>query len=739
MPDSSTIKSRSGTLLSVYHFIFAILYLLLIAGFDRSAFAQPIPDNDNFAARIPLYGTNVTAGGSNVGATVEPNEPDPSFSAAKSVWWTWTAPVSGYVTLTTAGSTFDTMLTVFSGTDLTNLNLIAYNDTETNTSQVHFNATAGTAYQIDIDGADGPSGTISLHLTIGPLQTPPPNDSFNNRITIAGTHLSNVTGSNAGATREPGEPFHCDDVGGKSVWWTWTAPSSGWLTLTTSGSSFDTLLAVYTGNSVSNLTFIAGNDEDPTSQFGLISRVTCNVISNTTYQIAVDGFDDDSGSVRLQLDLGNPITPPANDNFTNRTLISGSSISVTASNIGAAFEAIGADFEAGEPEHAVTFGGKSVWWTWTAPSSGRVTLSTSNSTFDTILAVYTGDALTNLAFVAANDEDFLSPDGLTSRVNFNATSGTTYQIAVDGFDGDSGVIKLRLTMGSLLPVPANDHFENRVLLSGSNPTASGSTLGGTFEINEPLHNNSYGGKSVWWQWISPGPGIVTIDTIGSDFDTLLAVYTGSSLSNLTTIASDDESGGNYTSRVTFYTKAGVTNQIAVDGYDCDSGTVSLHIAFTPASYSLTLVTNPSSYGTINIDPGPDQDGKYAPDSVVTLVATALEPGTDFSSWTGTSLTNNPLSIGMNSNKTITGNFFFPPPKLKPLPGQTKQTIQAEGFRLLLSGPASFPYAYAVESSTNLTTWTSLVTNQFTSSQSSEVQDFNASNSPTLFYRARRLQ
>jgi hypothetical protein len=227
------------------YFSIVIFHVLLLA--VRSAEAA-IPENDNFGARIPLYGTNVTVAGSNVGATVEPNEPDPSFMAGKSVWWTWTAPVNGYVTVTTAGSTFDTMLTVFSGTDLTNLNLVAYNDTETNTSQVHFNATAGTAYQIDVDGADGPSGSISLHLTLGPPQGPPLNDNFNNRITIAGTRLSNVTGSNVGATREPGEPFHCDEVGGKSVWWTWTAPSSGTLTLTTSSRTFETMFAVYTCN-----------------------------------------------------------------------------------------------------------------------------------------------------------------------------------------------------------------------------------------------------------------------------------------------------------------------------------------------------------------------------------------------------------------------------------------------------------------------------------------------------------
>jgi hypothetical protein len=238
------------------------------------------------------------------------------------------------------------------------------------------------------------------------VQTPPPNDSFSNRIALSGTHLSNISGSNVGATKEPGEPYHADEVGGKSVWWTWTAPSDGGLTLATDKSTFATILALYTGNSLSNLTFVAGNGLDPLLPTnGIGSRITCNVYANTTYQIAVDGYDCDSGVVRMSLDLGTNFPVPPNDNFSNRITLTGSSITTTGSNVGATFEAIGDDFSQGEPEHLFTFGGKSVWWTWRAPSSGNVTLSTSGSTFDTFMVVYTGNDFSNLVFVAGNDED----------------------------------------------------------------------------------------------------------------------------------------------------------------------------------------------------------------------------------------------------------------------------------------------------------------------------------------------
>ena len=90
-----------------------------------------------------------------------------------------------------------------------------------------------------------------------------------------------------------------------------------------------------------------------------------------------------------------------------------------------------------------------------------------------------------------------------------------------------------------------------------------------------------GGKSVWWTWTAPSSGSVQIDTIGSSFDTILGVYTGSSVSSLTTVASDDDSGGNYTSKVTFNAVAGTVYQIAVDGVQRGgSGNITLHVSLT---------------------------------------------------------------------------------------------------------------------------------------------------------------
>lgn len=139
--------------------------------------------------------------------------------------------------------------------------------------------------------------------------TPPPNDLFVNAQTISGTSGS-VTGTNVFATKEPNEPSHepGGNLGGKSVWYRWTAPSSGSATLTTAGSNFDTLLAVYTGSSVGALSAVVKNDD---VQLGVIttSSVQFNAVGGTTYQIAVDGFDADQGNITLNFTLPGSATP----------------------------------------------------------------------------------------------------------------------------------------------------------------------------------------------------------------------------------------------------------------------------------------------------------------------------------------------------------------------------------------------------------------------------------------------
>lgn len=80
---------------------------------------------------------------------------------------------------------------------------------------------------------------------------------------------------------------------------------------------------------------------------------------------------------------------------------------------------------------------------------------------------------------------------------------------------------------------------------------------------------------MWWTWTPAVSGLATISTAGSNFDTTLAVYRGTSVSSLTPVGSNDDFGGTAQSRVTINVVAGTAYQIAVDGYNGASGSISL--------------------------------------------------------------------------------------------------------------------------------------------------------------------
>ena len=138
-----------------------------------------------------------------------------------------------------------------------------------------------------------------LALAPGFALSAPPNDNFANAIVLTGV-TNFATGSNAGATSEPGESDHANAEGGASVWWTWQAPFTGTVLISTVGSSFDTLLSVYTGRALTNLQTVAENDD--AGGFGVVtSSLVFRAFAGETFHIAVDGFGGATGAVQLTL------------------------------------------------------------------------------------------------------------------------------------------------------------------------------------------------------------------------------------------------------------------------------------------------------------------------------------------------------------------------------------------------------------------------------------------------------
>ena len=125
--------------------------------------------------------------------------------------------------------------------------------------------------------------------------------------------------------------------------------------------------------------------------------------------------------------------------------------------------------------------------------------------------------------------------------------------------------------------PGNDNFANALNITGSSGSVGGNNEGATKEGWEGSHAGNWGGASAWYRWIAPANGGVVFDTAGSNLDTLLAVYMWPNRRGpLVEVGSnDDTSSGVTISRVKFNAKAGTEYFVAVDGYNGETGRLTL--------------------------------------------------------------------------------------------------------------------------------------------------------------------
>jgi hypothetical protein len=307
------------------------------------------PANDNLASAQTLSGPlPIVVAGSNVEATKEAGEPGygtffDSEPAGRSVWFSWEASYSGWVTAATCGSGFDSLLDVYTGTTLFGgLQKVARGregarfDCPPGGGQVTFRAAIGTTYTLRVDGSLSPQSPAetegAIRLEIAPTPTPA-NDSFAAAQTVVAESLEggtffrvDVPGFNWNATKEPGEPAHGGDQGGASVWYSWTAPATGSASVVVVSNGFASslgehdggVLGVYTGDSVGGLTAVGAPGFSA-------QEVKLQATAGTSYKIAVDGRFDPAtdlprmGQLTFLIYLDAPPPPP--DRSAPRTTI----------------------------------------------------------------------------------------------------------------------------------------------------------------------------------------------------------------------------------------------------------------------------------------------------------------------------------------------------------------------------------------------------------------------------------
>jgi hypothetical protein len=207
--------------------------------------------------------------------------------------------------------------------------------------------------------------------------------------------------------------------------------------------------------------------------------------------------------------------------------------------------------------------------------------------------------------------DHPDEDGQAVDAIMNSIIGNRFELSTDDIEGGQSLY-------GPPGVAANDQFANAAVLSlggSQSVTVKGYNTNATKEAGEPSHANNggpdpapnAGGRSVWWRWATPSAGSVTIDTKGSYFDTILGVYTGSSLTGLNRVASSDDvnPGIVQASTVTFTTTAGTEYRIAVDGFNnddgfgADSGGLTLNLAFNGTLGTAPAITTQPASQSVN--------------------------------------------------------------------------------------------------------------------------------------------
>jgi len=501
-----------------------------------------------------------------------------------------------------------------------------------------------------------------------------------------------LLGVNLLASLEPGEPRHAGKPGGHSMWISWRAPASGIATFNTIGSLFDTLLAVYTGPDVATLTRVAANDD---SGGLLYSRVQFNAVAGQEYHVAVDGFAFAVGTILLNWNLQPTLAqlPVLGLLTPGQTVGAGETVSL----------AVQVELQ---PLLSLQ------WLRNGMPIPGATnSILTIQNVQDNDVGNYALRARIG-QFTVTTESSYLQINETDGGVNRDAAAFDKLGDAVDLLHPSGAAYKDLPTKGASSSLAKSGATSSGATARGFSGTQVFSTVGSTKDAGEPNHCGIVGGSSEWFAWQCPTNGTAVINTDGSSYDTVLAVYIGpgDSYSTLTNVACDNDSGTNgRTSRVTFAATSGTIYFIAVDGVNGASGTVRLNyaagaapvIAQQPASRTVKLGHPASLSVTVSALPSARYQWTFNGTNVANATNAVLSLASVSAAQLGAYRVRVTNAIG--SAQSIDA-LLAPETPLQ----FSARRMTADGFHLSVSGPAGTNYV--LEYSTNLTTWTGLNTN-----------------------------
>jgi len=340
------------------------------------------------------------------------------------IWYRYVAPDATEVTVSLAGSSFDTKLAVYeTGNCYPSLSaMIECNDDFGNSlaSQVTFQATAGAAYLIEVGGYNNDEVGQGV-LNIDSETTVPPVSKDDCAHALAIGDVTDLAFNTTDATFDG--PGHCTN--GPNIWYCYTASCTGDVTVSLLGSTFDTMLAVYDGCGCYPAAhdMIECNDD---AQGSYQSEVTFPAIAGEQYLIEIGGYGSSAGQGVLSIDCEGHTGPPqAKDDCANARAV-GDVVNLPFDTRDATFDGPGRCMR-----------GPNIWYCYTATCTGEATVSLFGSEFDTMLAIYEGCGCnpTSQNMLRCNDD--FGPV-YQSQAFFNTVAGHRYLIEIGGYGTETG-------------------------------------------------------------------------------------------------------------------------------------------------------------------------------------------------------------------------------------------------------------------------------------------------------------
>ena len=355
----------------------------------------------------------------------------------------------------------------------------------------------GGNYQIEVSNALGTMVSDPV-LILPDLVVLLADDLFLRAGGFSGPSGTGVT-DNRLASLEAGEPLHANRRGGHSIWLRYLATETGLMTLSTRGSDFDTLLGVYEGNSVNLLTAKAASDDEPER---VTSRVSFPVRTGRTYRVAIDGRAGAMGTIVFRWNL-QPTAAPLLDMVrqpVSRTVSLGGLATFNISALAA----------------------KSYQWFHNGIPLGNDARLTGTTEAQLVIQQV---GLSDLGLYEVEVTDGLS-QVRSERVSLQLNPALGVAGAVDTFGVADKLADVIDDLGVKLPgaARAGGRPLPSGLASGTSGTQIFNSFGATAEPGEPVHCGVGSGHSQWFAYQAVADGLMVFDTVGSTFDTVLAIY-----------------------------------------------------------------------------------------------------------------------------------------------------------------------------------------------------------------------